>query len=132
MIQCKRVYLPAESTDGKRVLIDRLWPRGIKKEALSMDLWCKEAAPSTPLRQWFHQHLDQEDEFTLRYHHELQAHPEHWLLLLDFAKQDGLTLLYSAKNTEFNHAIVLASFLEDELEKWHESSSPTCYGDLHH
>lgn len=127
MIYCKRVYNLAEDNDGKRVLIDRLWPRGIRKDHLVMDLWLKEAAPSTALRQWFHQHLDQQDEFRTRYYVELSAHPEHWFLLLGFIKQGNLTLLYSAKNTEFNHALVLAEFLENELEKWSDTSSPVCY-----
>lgn len=129
-ISCKRVYEPADPSDGKRVFVDRLWPRGIKKDSLKMDLWLKEAAPSTPLRQWYHQHLDQQESFTQQYQAELAANPTHWLLLLDFIKQGHLTLLYAAKNTEFNHALVLAAFLEDELEKWHETSSPSCYRHL--
>lgn len=127
MITCKRIYDTPEPADGQRILVDRLWPRGVAKQNLHMDLWLKDVAPSTPLRQWFHQHLDQQDEFIQRYRSELMAHLEHWILLLDFIKQGNLTLLYSAKNTVFNHALVLADFLEDELEKFSQASSPVCY-----
>ena len=102
MIQCKRVYDPQESSDGYRVLVDRLWPRGIKKEALACDEWCKELTPSAELRKDFHGEAIDFAHFSQRYRQELDAHRETGL---------PLTLLYAAKNTEQNHARVLAAWL---------------------
>ena len=99
MIQCKRVYDPQESSDGYRVLVDRLWPRGIKKEALACDEWCKELTPSAELRKAFHGEAIDFAHFSQRYRQELDAH------------RQPLTLLYAAKNTEQNHARVLAAWL---------------------
>lgn len=115
MIYCKRVYDEASDSDGKRVLVDRLWPRGIRKEDLRMDAWCKDASPSTPLRQWYHQDMTQQDEFRTRYLAELNAHPEHCHELLDYARQGDLTLLYAARDPVFNHALVLADYLRSRL-----------------
>ncbi len=117
MIYCKRVYEEASPSDGRRVLVDRLWPRGIRKEALPMDEWCKDASPSTPLRQWYHQDMTQQDEFRSRYTAELNAHPEHCQSLLDYARQGDLTLLYGARDPLFNHALVLADYLRAQLNK---------------
>ncbi|MHB7040764.1 DUF488 domain-containing protein [Klebsiella pneumoniae] len=113
MIQCKRVYDPQESSDGYRVLVDRLWPRGIKKEALACDEWCKELTPSAELRKAFHGEAIDFAHFSQRYRQELDAH-----------RETGLgggggpappppprTVLYAAKNTEQNHARVLAAWL---------------------
>lgn len=127
MIQIKRVYEPAAPEDGYRVLVDRLWPRGIKKEVLQLDAWAKTAAPSNELRQWYHQHLEQQEEFSRRYRQELNAHPEYWMPLLDQARQGNMTLLYAAKNIEFNHAQVLAEFLEEAQDRMADTSSPVCY-----
>ncbi|MGX2498092.1 DUF488 domain-containing protein [Klebsiella pneumoniae] len=99
MIQCKRVYDPQESSDGYRVLVDRLWPRGIKKEALACDEWCKELTPSAELRKAFHGEAIDFAHFSQRYRQELDAH-----------RETGLRL-YAAKNTEQNHARVLAAWL---------------------
>ncbi|MHB6942610.1 DUF488 domain-containing protein [Klebsiella pneumoniae] len=113
MIQCKRVYDPQESSDGYRVLVDRLWPRGIKKEALACDEWCKELTPSAELRKAFHGEAIDFAHFSQRYRQELDAHRE-------TGRGGGgagapppppLTLLYAAKNTEQNHARVLAAWL---------------------
>ncbi len=112
MIQCKRVYDPQESSDGYRVLVDRLWPRGIKKEALACDEWCKELTPSAELRKAFHGEAIDFAHFSQRYRQELDAHRETGL-----GGGGGgpppppLTLLYAAKNTEQNHARVLAAWL---------------------
>ncbi len=96
-IQCKRVYDPAEQSDGYRVLVDRLWPRGIKKTDLALDEWDKEITPSTELRKAFHGEAIDFAHFSQR--------------LADIAKKQPLTLLYSAKNTTQNHALVLADWL---------------------
>ncbi|MBD7978607.1 DUF488 domain-containing protein [Serpens gallinarum] len=127
MIQCKRVYAAAVEADGYRVLIDRLWPRGIKKEALRLDAWLKDVAPSTALRQAFDHDPAQFPEFERRYRAELAAHPEHWWTLLEQARSGHLTLLFAAKDEAHNNAQVLAGFLEDELERQGPSSSPPCY-----
>ncbi|AGI23354.1 DUF488 domain-containing protein [Pseudomonas sp. MT3] len=127
MIRCKRAYEPAAPEDGQRVLVDRLWPRGIRKEDLQMELWAKEVSPSNELRQRFHHDPGLFEEFRTAYHRELNAHPEYWMGLLDLARKGNLTLLYAAKDEDHNNAQVLAEFLEDELEKQGEGSSPVCY-----
>ena len=127
MIQCKRAYAAAQATDGHRVLVDRLWPRGIKKEALQLDAWLKDVAPSTALRQAFGHDPAHFAEFERRYRAELAAHPEHWWSLLEYARSGTLTLLFAAKDEVRNNAHVLAVFLEDELERQGPSSSPPCY-----
>ncbi|MNN13526.1 hypothetical protein D3C81_1265610 [compost metagenome] len=126
MIRCKRVYAPMEADDGRRVLVDRLWPRGIRKEDLAAE-WLKDVAPSNELRQRFHHEADLFDEFREAYCKELAAHPEHWWGLLDVARAGTLTLLYGARDEEHNNARVLAEFLEDEVERQQPGSSPACY-----
>lgn len=127
MIRCKRAYEPAAAEDGQRVLVDRLWPRGIRKEDLHLERWAKDASPSNELRRRFHHDSSLFEEFRTAYHAELNAHPEHWWGLLDLARSGTLTLLYGAKDEVHNNARVLADFLEDELEKQGEGSSPVCY-----
>ncbi|MNZ22136.1 hypothetical protein D3C78_392180 [compost metagenome] len=126
MIRCKRVYAPMAADDGRRVLVDRLWPRGIRKEDLAAE-WLKDVAPSNELRQRFHHEEGLFDEFREAYRKELAAHPEYWWGLLDVARTGTLTLLYGAKDEEHNNARVLAEFLDDELERQQPGSSPTCY-----
>ena len=111
MIQCKRVYDPQESSDGYRVLVDRLWPRGIKKEALACDEWCKALTPSAELRKAFHGEAIDFAHFSQRYRQEHDTHREAGLRLAALAQRQPLTLLYAAKNTEQNHARVLAAWL---------------------
>ncbi|MFJ4349058.1 DUF488 domain-containing protein [Pseudomonas sp. NPDC089401] len=126
MIRCKRVYDPVESADGQRVLVDRLWPRNKRKDALQAQ-WLREVAPSDELRKAFHLGKVDFAGFTQGYHRELAAHPEHWYPLLDLAAKGDLTLLYAGKDTEHNNAQVLAAWLEDELERRGPGSSPVCY-----
>ncbi|ARU89398.1 DUF488 domain-containing protein [Pseudomonas sp. M30-35] len=128
MIQCKRVYDAVDASDGRRVLVDRLWPRGVRKDALVFDAWLQELAPSTALRQRF-AHVDERfNEFRRRYWQQLNNHPEHWMALLDIAERGTLTLLYAAKDTQHNNAQVLAEFLQQELDRRDRPSSPVCYG----
>lgn len=127
MIRCKRAYVPAAPEDGHRVLVDRLWPRGIRKEDLQLERWARDASPSNELRRHFHHDSSLFEAFRQAYHGELNAHPEHWMGLLDLARSGTLTLLYGAKDEVHNNAQVLADFLEDELEKQGEGSSPVCY-----
>lgn len=107
----KRVYEPPDAHDGVRVLVDRLWPRGISKEKANIDLWLKEAAPSTALRQWFHADFSAWEEFQRRYTAELDEHRPALFDLLDQAAGRDLTLLYASRETERNHALVLRGYL---------------------
>lgn len=110
-VQCKRVYLPAEESDGFRVLVDRLWPRGIKKENAKVDLWAKQLAPSTELRKWFGHLPERFDEFAKRYAGELAANAEARQVMDEIRKHDVVTLLYGAKDEEHNNAVVLKNLL---------------------
>jgi len=111
MIHIKRTYDPAAREDGRRFLVERLWPRGMKKESLVMDEWLKELAPSTDLRKWFGHQPERWAEFQKRYKEELRANPDAWKPLLDASKRGTVTLLYSAHDIEHNGAIVLRDFL---------------------
>lgn len=113
MIRIKRTYEPAARGDGRRFLVERLWPRGIKKEDLDVDAWLKDVAPSTELRKWFGHRADRWAEFKRRYEKELRANPDAWKPILDAARKGNVTLLYSARDTEHNGAIVLRDFLEE-------------------
>jgi uncharacterized protein YeaO (DUF488 family) len=111
MLQTKRVYDPPSRADGRRFLVERLWPRGMKKETLAADAWLKEVAPSTGLRQWFSHRVERWTEFRRRYEKELSEHPEAWHVLLQAAAHGTVTLLYSAHDTEHNAAVVLRDFI---------------------
>jgi uncharacterized protein YeaO (DUF488 family) len=117
MIQIKRVYNPPERGDGERFLVERLWPRGMKKEALDADAWLKEVAPSTELRKWFGHRDERWEEFRRRYRHELRANPDGWRPILVASKRGPVTLLYSAHDTEHNGALVLRDYLADRKKK---------------
>lgn len=112
MIKIKRVYEAADRDDGNRFLVDRLWPRGIKKSALSMDGWYREVAPSTELRLWFNHDPARWNEFCGRYFAELEKKPEAWEPLAEIERKGTVTLLYGAKDLEHNHAIALMEFLK--------------------
>jgi uncharacterized protein YeaO (DUF488 family) len=107
MIQAKRVYEPAAKSDGRRLLVDQLWPRGVKKEALALDGWCKEVAPSTELRKWFNHDPAKWAEFQKRYRAELAGKTAAWQSLVDAARRGNLTLLFSAHDVAHNNAVVL-------------------------
>jgi len=117
MIRVKRVYEPASPQDGARFLVDRLWPRGIKKEAVAAGAWLKEVAPSNELRHWYGHEPDKWEEFQRRYAAELESRPESWQPLLAAARQGPVTLLFSARNTDLNNAVALKVFLEKRLAK---------------
>lgn len=116
MIRIKRVYEPAARGDGRRVLVERLWPRGIRKEALAADEWVKEVAPSTPLRQWFGHRVERWDEFRRRYRHELRANRAAWAPILAASTRGPVTLLYSARDPEHNSAVVLREYLFERAQ----------------
>lgn len=111
-IQVKRVYDPPTPEDGYRVLVDRIWPRGLGKDQVKIDLWLKEIAPSTTLRRWFKHDPDKWYEFERRYIRELAGHAELLDQLKKRAKSARLTLLYAAKDTQYNNAVALKSFLK--------------------
>jgi uncharacterized protein YeaO (DUF488 family) len=110
-IRTKRVYEPADSSDGLRVLVDRVWPRGMTKERIKADLWLKDVAPSTSLRQWFGHDRSRWEAFKARYFAELASKPELVGLLLEQASQGPLTLLYSAHDPQYNQAVALREYL---------------------
>lgn len=109
--QVKRIYDPADAADRYRVLVDRLWPRGVSKKRAQLDEWAKEVAPSTELRTWFDHRADRFDDFVAKYRTELNDNP----LVASLRKRgaDGMvTLLYSAHDPELNQAVVLRGVLE--------------------
>ena len=117
MIKRKRIYEAAETTDGYRVLVDRIWPRGMKKETAQIDLWLKAVAPSTELRKWFGHDPERFDAFKDRYLQELEKTPAKDALAqlkTLVAEQETVTLLYGAKNEEQNQAVILQDLLENE------------------
>lgn len=117
--QIKRIYEPAAPDDGVRILVDRLWPRGVSKERAALDMWEKSIAPSPPLRQWFCHKAELFDEFKEKYTEELKYDSEKQPLIADLinmAKKDTVTLLYGAKDPQINHAIILLEFLNSRLK----------------
>ncbi|MBV9529869.1 MAG: DUF488 domain-containing protein [Bradyrhizobium sp.] len=119
LIRIKRVYEPPHGSDGTRVLVDRLWPRGLRKEKAALACWLKEIAPSKRLREWFGHEPERYGEFARRYRAELAGNKEEVARLLDLAKQGSLTLLYAAHDEEHNHALVLADYLRKHMERDH-------------
>ena len=122
MIQVKRVYDRPEPTDGDRFLVERLWPRGMKKATLHMTLWLKEAAPSDALRRWFGHDPAKWEDFQRRYLAELDSKPEAWRPILEAAHRGHITLLYSARDLEHNNAVALKVYVEKALEAAPEKS----------
>lgn len=113
-LRIKRIYDKPEPADGWRVLVDRLWPRGVSKEEAALDEWLKDTAPSTELREWFDHDPEKFAEFRTKYKHEL-AHNPAVIAVLRRAKKQSVTLLYAAKDLKINHAVVLQKYLEDQL-----------------
>ncbi len=113
-IRYRRVYEPLASDDGTRFLVDRLWPRGMKKEILEDVTWLKEVAPSDPLRKWFGHDPEKWDEFQRRYFVELEHDPAVVQPLLDAARHGPVTLLFSAHDAEHNNAVALTRYLKEK------------------
>ena len=111
MIQCKRVYDEASKEDGYRILVDRLWPRGMKKTDLACDEWCKVLTPSSELRKAFHSETIDFTSFSKAYQQELEENVEEGKRIARLADKQRVTLLYGAKDREQNHAQVLAAWL---------------------
>ena len=118
-IRIRRIYEPAEPGDGARVLVDRLWPRGMRKEDAGLTLWLKEAAPSTGLRQWFHHDPTRYAEFVKRYRGELAQQGAALAQLAALTRQGPVTLLYAARDEAHNHAQVLADCLRHHMAGHH-------------
>ena len=117
MIRVKRVYEPLEKSDGLRFLVDHLWPRGLKKEAVRVERWLKSVSPSDELRSWFGHEPAKWKEFQRRYFSELNEQPETWEPLLETARERNITLVYSARDPEHNNAVALKSYLEKKLAR---------------
>lgn len=111
-IRTKRIYEQPESKDGIRILVDRLWPRGLSREQAQLDAWYKDLAPSTELRRWYNHDPGKWDEFRSRYFLELQNQPEQVRKLLKFLGKSPVTLLFGAKQAQYNNAVALKEYLE--------------------
>ena len=119
-LKCKRIYETPAETDGFRVLVDKLWPRGMKKENAEIDLWAKEITPSNELRKWFSHIPEKYDEFKKRYRQELSensASRKFKDLCIEKLNDNNVTLLYAAKSEKYNHAVVLKDWLEEHMDK---------------
>ncbi|HJS54445.1 MAG TPA: DUF488 domain-containing protein [Chitinophagaceae bacterium] len=116
-INIKRVYEKAHKEDGVRILVDRLWPRGLTKAKADIDLWLKEVAPSTKLRKWFGHDPDKWEEFQKRYRQEFINNKEQIAVLKEQAKKGVVTLVYGAKDEEHNEALVLKEWLANKFNR---------------
>lgn len=110
-ITVKRVYDAVSTSDGTRLLVERLWPRGVKKTSLRVDGWLKDVAPSTELRQWFSHDPTKWNEFRRRYFEQLSASPDTWSPIIEAARHGAVTLIYSSHDTEHNNAVALQEFI---------------------
>lgn len=129
-IRLKRIQDPVEAEDGTRILVDRVWPRGVRKADAELHWWPKAVAPSTELRKWFGHDPDRWAEFRRRYRDELAQVPETLSTLLDYCRQGPVTLVFGARDREHNQAVVLREVLQQELaeeEDAGENASPVCY-----
>jgi uncharacterized protein YeaO (DUF488 family) len=116
-IRIKRAYDPPSPDDGARYLVDRLWPRGVKKDALQIEAWLKDVAPSDALRKWFGHDPAKWDEFRQRYFEELRSNENAWRPLAPAARRGRITLVFGAKDAEHNQAAALKEFLDQKLKK---------------
>jgi uncharacterized protein YeaO (DUF488 family) len=123
MIQLKRVYDEPNATDGARFLVERLWPRGIKKTSLKLDAWLKDVAPSTELRKWFMHDPSKWNEFRRRYFAELDTNLASWQPLVAAARKGRVTLLFSSHDGEHNNAVALKDYLESKAAEKSRAAS---------
>lgn len=115
-IKLKRAYDPPAPADGFRILVDRLWPRGVSKDSAAIDLWMKEIAPTTPLRKWFGHDPAKWTSFRTRYFRELDERTDMIADLRERARHHTVTLVYAAKDEKHNHALVLQKYLDGHVE----------------
>lgn len=119
-LQIKRIYEAPEASDGVRVLVDRLWPRGVSKARAQLDEWDKEVTPSTELRTWFGHKAENMERFAELYRAELDANPkaqEEIRALIEQSKKGMVTLLYAAKDPKINHAVILKEYIEQKAKQ---------------
>lgn len=116
-IRIQRVYDKSKKIEGSRFLVERLWPRGVKKAALHLDAWLKDVSPSPELRAWFNHAPERWPQFQKRYLAELRANPAGWKPILEAARRGNVTLFYAARDTERNSALLLQRFLSPKLRK---------------
>ena len=116
-VDIKRVYEQAADEDGVRILVDRLWPRGISKERAALSCWLKDVAPSPDLRRWWHHDPDRFEDFARRYRTELDDNRALGDLLSIVREHDRTTLVYAAKDPAVNHALILRDYIRQALEK---------------
>ena len=116
-VDMKRVYEQAADEDGVRILVDRLWPRGVSKERTALSGWLKDVAPSPDLRRWWHHDPDRFEDFARRYRTELDDNPALEDLLSIVREHDRTTLVYAAKDPAVNHALILRDYIRQALEK---------------
>jgi len=112
VIKLKRVYEKPESDDGIRILVERLWPRGLSKEKARVDIWLKDAAPSTELRKWFGHDPSKWTEFKKRYYSELEKNPEALNPILNLQEEGNITFVFASKEEELNNAVALKEYVE--------------------
>ena len=117
MLKLKRAYEPESRSDGTRLLVERLWPRGLSKAALRIDAWLKDAGPSTELRQWFSHDPEKWPRFRARYFRELDSRPEAWRPIVTAARRGAVTLVYSSRDTEHNNAVALKDYLRPKIRR---------------
>lgn len=117
MIELKRAYDSASREDGVRFLVERLWPRGVTKEALPLDAWLKEAAPSTELRKWFNHDPAKWRQFRARYFRELDSTSEAWQPIVTAARRGRVTLVYSSHDEQHNNAVALREYVQRKLRR---------------
>lgn len=112
-IRTERVYDVDARRSERRVLVDRLWPRGVRKDALNLDLWAKDLAPSHELRRWFHAHPEKWNEFASRYRAEVAQHPDELRGLATIARRHPVVLLYAGRDRQHNQAVLLKQIVEE-------------------
>ena len=117
MLKLKRAYEPEARSDGTRILVERLWPRGLSRKTLHIDAWLKDVAPSTGLRQWFSHDPEKWPRFRARYFQELDAKPEAWRPIATAARRGTVTLIYSSRDTTHNNAVALKEYLERKMRR---------------
>jgi len=124
MLKLKRAYDPAAEADGTRILVERLWPRGLSKARVHVDTWLNEVAPITELRKWFGHDPAKWAQFRRRYFRELDARPEAWQPILSKARRGLVTLIYSSHDTLHNNAVALQEYLQAKARRPTTSSRP--------
>jgi uncharacterized protein YeaO (DUF488 family) len=115
MLKLKRAYDPVSHTDGTRLLVERLWPRGISKAKLHVDVWLKDVSPSTELRKWFSHDPAKWSHFRTRYYRELDAHPQAWRPIVSAARRGTVTLVYSSRDERHNNAVALLDYVRAKM-----------------